>query len=165
MSDTRKLTICEMCIFLSSNRSSVFTLVLFSYRQLPVYNGDLRWHTAAPTPNGPYLAYPILSSPQPPVSNDYAYYQIVPAPCPPVMGFYQQFAGPYGGPVQPGMVATLSADLGERSPGPGQAFGTLAHRGRGVVRSPAPLKVREAPCPGGGGAPAGRFGCLTVSVP
>uniref|UniRef100_A0A3B3Q841 SECIS binding protein 2 like n=1 Tax=Paramormyrops kingsleyae TaxID=1676925 RepID=A0A3B3Q841_9TELE len=110
-------------------------------RQLPVYNGDLRWHAAAPTPNGPYLAYPILSSPQPPVSNDYAYYQIVPAPCPPVMGFYQQFAGPYGGPVQPGMVATLSADLGERSQGPGQAFGTLAHRGRGVVRSPAPLKL------------------------
>ncbi|XP_048825245.1 selenocysteine insertion sequence-binding protein 2-like [Brienomyrus brachyistius] len=109
-------------------------------RQLPVYNGDLRWHAAAPTPNGPYLAYPILSSPQPPVS-DYAYYQILPAPCPPVMGFYQQFAGPYGAPAQPGMVGTLSADLGERSPGPGQVFGTLAHRGRGVVRSPAPLKL------------------------
>uniref|UniRef100_A0A3Q3A2U7 SECIS binding protein 2 like n=1 Tax=Kryptolebias marmoratus TaxID=37003 RepID=A0A3Q3A2U7_KRYMA len=88
-------------------------------RQHPVYSGgELRWQQPNPPPGGPYLAYPILSSPlsspQPPVSNDYTYYQIMPAPCPPVMGFYQPFPGPYTGPVQAGVVGPVSAEVGER---------------------------------------------------
>uniref|UniRef100_UPI003AACD4F1 selenocysteine insertion sequence-binding protein 2-like n=1 Tax=Centroberyx gerrardi TaxID=166262 RepID=UPI003AACD4F1 len=104
-------------------------------RQHPMYNGgELRWQQPNPSPGGPYLAYPILSSPQPPVSNDYAYYQIMPAPCPPVMGFYQPFPGPYAGPVQAGVVNPVSADVSERPPPLGQAFGLANQRGRGMVR-------------------------------
>ncbi|CAN9506680.1 unnamed protein product [Ophioblennius macclurei] len=103
-------------------------------RQHPMYNGgELRWQQPNPNPGGPYLAYPILSSPQPPVSNDYAYYQIMPAPCPPVMGFYQPFPGTYAGPVQAGMVNPVSADVGERPLGP--VYGMASQRGRGMVRS------------------------------
>uniref|UniRef100_A0A673ZXC2 SECIS binding protein 2 like n=1 Tax=Salmo trutta TaxID=8032 RepID=A0A673ZXC2_SALTR len=85
-------------------------------QQHPMYSGggDLRWQQPNPTPGGPYLAYPILSSPQPPVSNDYTYYQIMPAPCPPMMGFYQPFPGTYAGPLQPGVVNPVPADVSER---------------------------------------------------
>uniref|UniRef100_A0AAZ3RRW7 Ribosomal protein eL8/eL30/eS12/Gadd45 domain-containing protein n=1 Tax=Oncorhynchus tshawytscha TaxID=74940 RepID=A0AAZ3RRW7_ONCTS len=85
-------------------------------QQHPMYSGggDLRWQQPNPSPGGPYLAYPILSSPQPPVSNDYTYYQIMPAPCPPMMGFYQPFPGTYAGPLQPGVVNPISADVSER---------------------------------------------------
>ncbi|XP_036836938.1 selenocysteine insertion sequence-binding protein 2-like isoform X7 [Oncorhynchus mykiss] len=97
--------------------------------------GDLRWQQPNPSPGGPYLAYPILSSPQPPVSNDYTYYQIMPAPCPPMMGFYQPFPGTYAGPLQPGVVNTISADVSERPAPLGQAFGLANQRGgRGMVR-------------------------------
>ncbi|XP_037102631.1 selenocysteine insertion sequence-binding protein 2-like isoform X2 [Syngnathus acus] len=108
-------------------------------RQHPVYNGgDLRWHQPNPGPGGPYLAYPIMSSPQPPVSNDYTYYQIMPAPCPPMMGFYQPFPGTYAGPVQPGVVNPVSTDVGERPLPVGPAYGIANHRGRGMVRSNMP---------------------------
>uniref|UniRef100_A0A7N8YDT3 SECIS binding protein 2 like n=1 Tax=Mastacembelus armatus TaxID=205130 RepID=A0A7N8YDT3_9TELE len=105
-------------------------------RQHPMYNGgELRWQQPNPTPGAPYLAYPILSSPQPPVSNDYAYYQIMPAPCPPVMGFYQPFPGTYAGPVQAGVVNPVSADVSERPLPLGPAYGITSQRGRGMVRS------------------------------
>eukprot|EP00063_Salmo_salar_P057058 XP_014031893.1 PREDICTED: selenocysteine insertion sequence-binding protein 2-like [Salmo salar] len=110
-------------------------------QQHPMYSGggDLRWQQPNPTPGGPYLAYPILSSPQPPVSNDYTYYQIMPAPCPPMMGFYQPFPGTYAGPLQPGVVNPVSADLSERPAPLGQAFGLANQRGgRGMV-TPAVL--------------------------
>ncbi|XP_041750545.2 selenocysteine insertion sequence-binding protein 2-like isoform X2 [Coregonus clupeaformis] len=106
-------------------------------QQHPMYSGggDLRWQQPNPTPGGPYLAYPILSSPQPPVSNDYTYYQIMPAPCPPMMGFYQPFPGTYAGPLQPGVVNPVSADVSERPSPPRQAFGLANQRGgRGMVR-------------------------------
>ncbi|XP_071257131.1 selenocysteine insertion sequence-binding protein 2-like isoform X4 [Salvelinus alpinus] len=97
--------------------------------------GDLRWQQPNPSPGGPYLAYPILSSPQPPVSNDYTYYQIMPAPCPPMMGFYQPFPGTYAGPLQPGVVNPVSADVSERPAPLGQVFGLANQRGgRGMVR-------------------------------
>ncbi|XP_028986381.1 selenocysteine insertion sequence-binding protein 2-like isoform X2 [Betta splendens] len=104
-------------------------------RQHPMYNGgELRWQQPNPAPGGPYLAYPILSSPQPAVSNDYAYYQIMPAPCPPMMGFYQPFPGTYAGPVQAGVVNSVSADVGERPLPLGSTYGVAAQRGRGTVR-------------------------------
>ncbi|KAG9337038.1 hypothetical protein JZ751_029897, partial [Albula glossodonta] len=65
---------------------------------------------------GPYLAYPLLPSPQPPVSSDYplsAYYQLLPAPCSPMMSFYPPFPSPYGGPLQTGMVSPVSADCSD----------------------------------------------------
>ncbi|KAM9422350.1 selenocysteine insertion sequence-binding protein 2-like isoform 2-T2 [Salvelinus alpinus] len=105
--------------------------------------GDLRWQQPNPSPGGPYLAYPILSSPQPPVSNDYTYYQIMPAPCPPMMGFYQPFPGTYAGPLQPGVVNPVSADVSERPAPLGQVFGLANQRGgRGMVR-PAVLPKQQ----------------------
>ncbi|XP_056100454.1 selenocysteine insertion sequence-binding protein 2-like [Rhinichthys klamathensis goyatoka] len=98
-------------------------------RQLPMYNGgDQRWQQLNPSPGGPYLAYPILSSPQPPVTSDYAtyYHAIMPTACPPVMGFYQPFPGPFAGPVPAGVLNPVS-DCSER-PTP--------QRGRGVPRTP-----------------------------
>ncbi|XP_059362995.1 selenocysteine insertion sequence-binding protein 2-like isoform X2 [Carassius carassius] len=94
-------------------------------RQMPVYNGDQRWQQLNPGPGGPYLAYPILSSPQPPVSSDYPtyYHAIMPSPCPPVMGFYQPFPGPYTGPLPAGVLNPVS-DC------------SLTPRGRGVSRNP-----------------------------
>ncbi|XP_026142689.1 selenocysteine insertion sequence-binding protein 2-like isoform X2 [Carassius auratus] len=94
-------------------------------RQMAVYNGDQRWQQLNPGPGGPYLAYPILSSPQPPVSSDYPtyYHAIMPSPCPPVMGFYQPFPGPYTGPLPPGVLNPVS-DC------------SLTPRGRGVSRNP-----------------------------
>lgn len=105
-------------------------------RQHPMYNGgELRWPQPNPSPGGPYLAYPILSSPQPPVSNDYAYYQIMPAACPPVMGFYQPFPGTYAGPVQAGVVNPVSAEVSERPLPLGPTYGMASQRGRGIPRS------------------------------
>ncbi|KAI2647835.1 Selenocysteine insertion sequence-binding protein 2-like [Labeo rohita] len=99
-------------------------------RQLPMYNGDHRWQQLNPSPG--YLAYPILSSPQPPVASDYAtyYHAIMPTPCPPVMGFYQPFPGPYAGPLQAGVLNPVS-DCSERALPQGQT-----QRGRGVSRNP-----------------------------
>uniref|UniRef100_A0A8C7DE65 Selenocysteine insertion sequence-binding protein 2-like n=1 Tax=Oncorhynchus kisutch TaxID=8019 RepID=A0A8C7DE65_ONCKI len=114
-------------------------------QQHPMYSGggDLRWQQPNPSPGGPYLAYPILSSPQPPVSNDYTYYQIMPAPCSPMMGFYQPFPGTYAGPLQPGVVNPISADVSERPAPLGQAFGLANQRGgRGMVR-PAVLPKQQ----------------------
>uniref|UniRef100_A0A4W4HKN4 SECIS binding protein 2 like n=1 Tax=Electrophorus electricus TaxID=8005 RepID=A0A4W4HKN4_ELEEL len=113
-----------------------------SSRQLPVYNGDLRWQQPTAGAGGPFLAYPILSSPQPPVSNDYTYYQIMPAPCPPMMGFYQHFPGPYPASLQTGVVNPVS-DC-DRPPPQGQAFGIAAQRGRGMPRAPVlPKQVAQ----------------------
>uniref|UniRef100_A0A8C1W203 SECIS binding protein 2 like n=1 Tax=Cyprinus carpio TaxID=7962 RepID=A0A8C1W203_CYPCA len=94
-------------------------------RQMPVYNGDQRWQQLNPSPGGPYLAYPILSSPQAPVTSDYPtyYHAIMPTPCPPVMGFYQPFPGPYTGPLQAGVLNPVS-DCSQTP------------RGRGVSRNP-----------------------------
>nr|AAI67445.1 Zgc:172141 protein [Danio rerio] len=99
-----------------------------SSRQLPMYNSEHRWQQLNPGPGGPYLAYPILSSPQPPVSSDYAtyYHAIMPTPCPPVMGFYQPFPGPYGGPL----LNPLS-DCSDRPLQPGQT-----PRARSGARTP-----------------------------
>ena len=109
-----------------------------------MYNGgELRWQQSNPTPGGPYLAYPILSSPQPPVSNDYAYYQIMPTPCQPVMGFYQPFPGTYAGPVQAGVVNPVSAEIGERPLPLGPAYGMASQRGRGMVRPNVLPKVQK----------------------
>ncbi|MEQ2168300.1 hypothetical protein GOODEAATRI_012882, partial [Goodea atripinnis] len=117
---------------------------LLLYRQHPMYNGsELRWPQPNPSPGGPYLAYPILSSPQPPVSNDYAYYQIMPAPCPPVMGFYQPFPGTYAGPVQAGVVSPVSADVNERPLPLGPTYGMASQRGRGMSRSNVLTKVHS----------------------
>lgn len=101
-----------------------------SSRQVAVYSGDHRWQQMNPSPGGPYLAYPILSSPQPPVTSDYAtyYHAIMPTTCPPVMGFYQPFPGPYAGPLQAGVLNPVS-DCSERVTPQGQ-------RGRVVSRDP-----------------------------
>ncbi|XP_007563995.1 selenocysteine insertion sequence-binding protein 2-like isoform X2 [Poecilia formosa] len=116
-------------------------------RQHPMYNGgELRWPQPNPSPGGPYLAYPILSSPQPPVSNDYAYYQIMPAPCPPVMGFYQPFPGTYAGPVQAGVVSPVSADVSERPLQLGPTYGMAGQRGRGIPRSNVLTKPHLGVC-------------------
>lgn len=124
----------------------VLVLVLLLLRQHPVYSGgELRWQQPNPPPGGPYLAYPILSSPlsspQPPVSNDYTYYQIMPAPCPPVMGFYQPFPGPYAGPVQAGVVNPVSAEVSDRPVPLGPPYALSSQRGRGMVRSNVLPKV------------------------
>ncbi|XP_051953591.1 selenocysteine insertion sequence-binding protein 2-like isoform X2 [Xyrauchen texanus] len=110
-------------------------------RQLPMYNGDHRWQQLNPGPGGPYLAYPILSSPQPPVTSDYPtyYHAIMPTPCPPVMGFYQPFPGPYTGPLQAGVLNPVS-DCGERAPPQGQT-----QRGRGISRAPVMHKPMSQP--------------------
>ncbi|XP_057204247.1 selenocysteine insertion sequence-binding protein 2-like isoform X1 [Triplophysa rosa] len=101
-------------------------------RQLPVYSGDQRWQQMNPSPGGPYLAYPILSSPQPTVSSDYStyYHAIMPTPCPPVMGFYQPFPGLYAGPLQAGVLNPVS-ECSERVTPQGQT-----QRGRGISRAP-----------------------------
>ncbi|KAL1007563.1 hypothetical protein UPYG_G00088420 [Umbra pygmaea] len=111
-------------------------------QQHPIYSGggDLRWQQPNPAPGGPYLAYPILSSPQPPVTNDYTYYQIMPGPCPPMMGFYQPFPGTYAGPLQPGGV---NPDISDRPPPLGQAFGLANQRGRGMARPAALPKPQQ----------------------
>lgn len=112
-------------------------------RQLPLYNSDIRWQQPNPNTAGPYLAYPILSSPQPPVSNDYAYYQIMPAPCTPMMGFYHPFASPYGAPIQTAGVVSVSSECADRPVQPGQLFQAANQRGRGIIRSPLVSKVPQ----------------------
>uniref|UniRef100_A0AAY4EMK9 Ribosomal protein eL8/eL30/eS12/Gadd45 domain-containing protein n=1 Tax=Denticeps clupeoides TaxID=299321 RepID=A0AAY4EMK9_9TELE len=113
-------------------------------RQLPMYNSDMRWQQPNPSPGGPYLAYPILSSPQPPVSSDYAYYQFMPTPCPTMMGFYQPFPAAYAGPVQAGVMSPVSTDCSDRSLPPGQPYGVAGQRGRGLTRA-APLQKVKPP--------------------
>ncbi len=110
---------------------NLWLCVWFS-RQLPMYNGDHRWQQLNPSPGGPYLAYPILSSPQAPVASDYPtyYHAIMPTPCPPVMGFYQPFPGPYPGPLQAGVLNPVSDS-------------SQTQRGRGVSRNPVLQKVRD----------------------
>ncbi|KAM9860804.1 selenocysteine insertion sequence-binding protein 2-like isoform 2-T2 [Aulostomus maculatus] len=117
-----------------------------SNRQHPMYNGgELRWQQPNPSPG--YVAYPILSSPQPLVSSDFGYCQIMPAPYPPVMGFCQPFPGTYAGPVQPGVVKPVSADVSERPLPLGPAYGMANQRGRGVVRPNALPKQQLGVCP------------------
>ncbi|XP_078097519.1 selenocysteine insertion sequence-binding protein 2-like isoform X3 [Mustelus asterias] len=100
-------------------------------RQLPVYNGDIRWQQGNPNSTGPYLAYPILPTPQPPVSTDYAYYQLMPAPCTPMVGFYSPFPTPYTAPFQPtNVVNAVSGECSERPVPAGQACQAAAQRGR-----------------------------------
>lgn len=98
-------------------------------------NGDPRWQQPSSAPGGPYLAYPLLTSPQPPVSSDYAYYQLLPAPCSPMMGFYPPFPTPYGGPLQTGMVSPLPADCSDRSLPPAQDYSVACQRGRGPMQT------------------------------
>ncbi|KAG9352227.1 hypothetical protein JZ751_020640 [Albula glossodonta] len=133
--------------FIPQKKGPEAALVTMSL-QLPMYNGDMRWQQPNPSPGGPYLAYPILSSPQPPVSSDYTYYQIMPAPCAPMMGFYQPFPSPYGAPVQAGVVNAVSTECSDRTLAPGQAFGVSSQRGRGIVRTavlPKPMRTKRPP--------------------
>ncbi|XP_036390867.1 selenocysteine insertion sequence-binding protein 2-like [Megalops cyprinoides] len=104
-------------------------------RQLPIYSGDLRWQQPNPSPGGPYLAYPILSSAQAPVTNDYAYYQFMPATCSPMMGFYQPFPAPFTAPVQTTLVSSVSSDCGDRTPPSAQDYSIAGQRGRGLIRT------------------------------
>ncbi|XP_066515308.1 selenocysteine insertion sequence-binding protein 2-like isoform X2 [Hoplias malabaricus] len=110
-------------------------------RQMQVYNGDLRWQQPGAAPGGPYLAYPLLSTPQPPVSSDYAaYYQLLPAPCPtPVVGFYPHF-GAYATPLQHG-AGSPGSDPCDRPLTHTQSF---AQRGRALGRAPI-LNKQMAP--------------------
>ncbi|XP_069767381.1 selenocysteine insertion sequence-binding protein 2-like isoform X4 [Narcine bancroftii] len=110
-------------------------------RQLPVYNSDVRWPQANPSSTGPYLAYPILPTPQPPVSTDYAYYQFMPAPCTPMMGFYSPFPTPYTASFQSADVNTAS-ECGERSVPGGSLCPATTPRNR-VNRGPIP-KVQDS---------------------
>ncbi|XP_069767376.1 selenocysteine insertion sequence-binding protein 2-like isoform X2 [Narcine bancroftii] len=109
-------------------------------RQLPVYNSDVRWPQANPSSTGPYLAYPILPTPQPPVSTDYAYYQFMPAPCTPMMGFYSPFPTPYTASFQSADVNTAS-ECGERSVPGGSLCPATTPRNR-VNRGPIPKTLR-----------------------
>ncbi|KAG7454000.1 hypothetical protein MATL_G00264070 [Megalops atlanticus] len=104
-------------------------------RQLPIYCGDLRWQQPNPSPGGPYLAYPILSSAQAPVTNDYAYYQFMPATYSPMMGFYQPFPAPFTAPVQTTLVSSVSSDCGDRTPPSAQDYSIAGQRGRGIIRT------------------------------
>ncbi|XP_048471686.1 selenocysteine insertion sequence-binding protein 2-like [Rhincodon typus] len=112
-----------------------------SNRQLPVYNGDIRWQQVNPNSTGPYLAYPILPTPQPPVSTDYAYYQLMPAPCAPMVGFYSPFPAPYTAPFQPATVVNALSDCSERPVTAGQACQATTQRSR-TSRGPVPKVLR-----------------------
>ncbi|KAJ8393113.1 hypothetical protein AAFF_G00067960 [Aldrovandia affinis] len=104
-------------------------------------SGDPRWQPSSSGPGGPYLAYPLLPPPQPPVSSDYAYYQLLPAPCAPMMGFYPPFPPPYAGPLQPGGGGPMTADCSDRAP-------PTDFRGRGLIRAALPtqpMRARRAP--------------------
>ncbi|GCB60953.1 hypothetical protein scyTo_0012829 [Scyliorhinus torazame] len=110
----------------------------------PVYNGDIRWQQGNPNATGPYLAYPILPTPQPPVSADYAYYQLMPAPCTPMVGFYSPFPAPYTAPFQPAnVVNAVSGECSERPVPTGQACQAAAQRGR-TSRGPVPKALRTS---------------------
>ncbi|KAJ8343580.1 hypothetical protein SKAU_G00309090 [Synaphobranchus kaupii] len=115
-------------------------------------NGDPRWQQPSSGPGGPYLAYPLLTSPQPPVSSDYAYYQLLPAPCSPMMGFYPPFPTPYGGSLQTGVVSPVPADGGERVLRSGQEYSVACQRGRGTIHPAAlptqfcqPMRAKREP--------------------
>ncbi|XP_041030795.1 selenocysteine insertion sequence-binding protein 2-like isoform X2 [Carcharodon carcharias] len=113
-------------------------------RQLPVYNGDIRWQQANPNSTGPYLAYPILPTPQPPVSTDYAYYQLMPAPCTPMVGFYSPFPAPYTASFQPpNVVNAVSGECSERPAPAGQACQAAAQRSKNN-RGPVPKVLRTS---------------------
>ncbi|XP_067874031.1 selenocysteine insertion sequence-binding protein 2-like isoform X2 [Heterodontus francisci] len=112
-------------------------------RQLPVYNGDIRWQQANPNSTGPYLAYPLLSTPQPPVSTDYAYYQLMPAPCTPMVGFYSPFPTPYTAPFQPANVVNAVSECSERPVPAGQVCQAAAQRSRSN-RGPVPKVLRTS---------------------
>ncbi|XP_051896394.1 selenocysteine insertion sequence-binding protein 2-like isoform X2 [Pristis pectinata] len=112
-------------------------------RQLPVYNGDIRWPPANPSSTGPYFAYPILPTPQPPVSTDYAYYQFMPAPCTPMMGFYSPFPTPYAASFQPTNVVNTVSECSERSVPAGPVCPATTPRNR-VNRGPLPKTLRTS---------------------
>uniref|UniRef100_A0A4W3KKD2 SECIS binding protein 2 like n=1 Tax=Callorhinchus milii TaxID=7868 RepID=A0A4W3KKD2_CALMI len=100
-------------------------------RQLPIYNNDIRWQQANTNlAGGPYLAYPILPTPQPPVSTEYAYYQFMPTPCTPMMGFYSPFPAPYATPFQPGGMVPPVSECNERPVPAGQVCQVPAQRSR-----------------------------------
>ncbi|XP_035252501.1 selenocysteine insertion sequence-binding protein 2-like isoform X2 [Anguilla anguilla] len=113
--------------------------------------GDPRWQQPSSGPGGPYLAYPLLTSPQAPVSSDYAYYQLLPTPCSPMMGFYPPFSTPYGGPLQTGVVSPMPADCSDRPLPPGQEFSVACQRGRGTLQTPVlpmfsqPMRAKRPP--------------------
>ncbi|XP_062921773.1 selenocysteine insertion sequence-binding protein 2-like isoform X5 [Mobula hypostoma] len=109
-------------------------------RQLPVYNGDIRWPQANPSSTGSYFAYPILPTPQPPVSTDYAYYQFMPAPCTPMMGFYP-FPTPYAASFQPTSMVNSVSECSERSVPAGPVCPTTTQRNR-VNRGSLPKILR-----------------------
>ncbi|XP_059808500.1 selenocysteine insertion sequence-binding protein 2-like isoform X5 [Hypanus sabinus] len=111
-------------------------------RQLPVYNGDIRWPQANPSSTGSYFAYPILPTPQPPVSTDYAYYQFMPAPCTPMMGFYP-FPTPYAASFQPTNMVNSVSECSERSVPAGPVCPTTTQRSR-VNRGSLPKILRTS---------------------
>uniref|UniRef100_A0A4W3KAC8 SECIS binding protein 2 like n=1 Tax=Callorhinchus milii TaxID=7868 RepID=A0A4W3KAC8_CALMI len=113
-------------------------------RQLPIYNNDIRWQQANTNlAGGPYLAYPILPTPQPPVSTEYAYYQFMPTPCTPMMGFYSPFPAPYATPFQPGGMVPPVSECNERPVPAGQVCQVPAQRSR-VNRGSVQKLVRAA---------------------
>ncbi|XP_055517247.1 selenocysteine insertion sequence-binding protein 2-like isoform X3 [Leucoraja erinacea] len=112
-------------------------------RQLPAYNGDIRWPQANPNSGGPYIAYPILQTPQPLVSTDYAYYQFMPAPCTPMMGFYSPLPTPYTASFQPATVVNAVSECNERSVPAGAVCPTTTPRSR-VNRGPLPKTLRTS---------------------
>ncbi|XP_048187836.1 selenocysteine insertion sequence-binding protein 2-like isoform X2 [Perognathus longimembris pacificus] len=111
-----------------------------SNRQFPLYNSDLRWQQPNPSPTGPYLAYPIIST-QPPISAEYTYYQLMPAPCAQVMGFYHPFPTPYSSTFQAAStVNAVATECTERPSQLGQVFPLSTHRTRNTNRGPATPK-------------------------
>ncbi|XP_018620653.2 selenocysteine insertion sequence-binding protein 2-like isoform X2 [Scleropages formosus] len=105
-------------------------------RQLSLYNSDTRWPQPSPTANAsPYMAYPLLSAPQPPMSGNYAYYQIVPASCPPMVGFYPPFHSAYATSVQTESLGAVVTDCGDVPLAPGHMFAAASQRAKGVFRA------------------------------
>ncbi|XP_038606062.1 selenocysteine insertion sequence-binding protein 2-like isoform X4 [Tachyglossus aculeatus] len=112
-----------------------------SNRPFPLYNNDLRWQPPSPSPAGPYLAYPLLSTPPPVSAAEYTYYQLMPAPCAQVMGFYHPFPSPHSTAFQTANpVSPVAAECPDRPSQPGQAFPLTSQRGRSGNRGPAVLK-------------------------
>lgn len=110
-------------------------------RQLPVYNGEVRWQQQCGST--PYVAYSFVSSPPQPAAmcNDYSYCSLLPPPCPPLMGFYQPLTAPYAQPLPSGLGNPVS-DSCLRPPQPqGQPISISAPRGRGGPRAPVLPKV------------------------
>ncbi|XP_046720306.1 selenocysteine insertion sequence-binding protein 2-like isoform X2 [Silurus meridionalis] len=119
-------------------------------RQLPVYNGEVRWQQQCGS--APYVAYSFVSSPPQPaaVCNDYSYCPLLPPPCTPLMGFYQPLTAPYATPMPSGLANPVS-DTCLRSPQlQGQPTSMSTQRGRGGARAPVlskqvaqPIRVRR----------------------